>query len=471
MRRVRFVVVLLCAVLAAGVLIQPASTAAVQSTATPEESGVAQVEPDSVLADALFVSHFGDPNTIPLNASADLPSGEFQYMSSGVHLSEFFADAAFVTPPSTPIGSWTIGFAFWDGDDQSGSPSDFFMQARDGVARWGFGQKIDGTYRILQQGNLAPGAIDFTPGARNFMSLVVAQGFAILCGDDRTIVATVDLGGATGLGDVEIEAEYQADDPATTQTLPAEIPGFVVWDLSPEAMAAAAANATTPTPTEPAQNPISPTVAPQPTQGSVQPTQAPVQPTQAPALPSVTASAGGDALLTQVFEQERSVAMASSPIASLPPGTLQQQTAGISFEPAGVSLANVYVTATFDNPADLSTSFDIALGFRDLNNDTEFRFVVSSDGGWALSIGTGAPVVQGTATNFDASAGGSNTLEIVAQGAIGLLAIDGVVVQQVDLSGNLSAGDVYVASGMYDTYTVEGRQIPYSSFAVYQLPS
>jgi hypothetical protein len=96
--------------------------------------------------------------------------------------------------------------------------------------------------------------------------------------------------------------------------------------------------------------------------------------------------------------------------------------------------------------------------------------VVATDGGWGFSIGTGTPILQGTVTNVDATPGASTTLEVIAHGATGMLAIDGVVVQQVDLSANLNAGDVYVASGMYDTYTVEGRQVGYSGVFVYSLP-
>lgn len=178
-----------------------------------------------------------------------------------------------------------------------------------------------------------------------------------------------------------------------------------------------------------------------------------------------------DLKLQGQFDLLRSAALADGPVASLPPGTLQQQNGGISFEPVGVTLANVYVTATFVNPDDLSTRSDMAIGFRDLNDGAEFRFVVASDGGWGWSIGTGAPIERGVVSNVDPTPGAGNTLEIIARGATGLLAIDGVVVRQVDLSANLNAGDVYVASGMYDTYSVEGRLVPFSGFAVYQLPA
>lgn len=457
MRRVRMVAVLLCALLASGVLILPGSTAATQPNMTPAPPAASPppspADIHAVLSDALFVSILTDHIAGPVDANANLSSGEFQYLSGGVELSDFYANTGYFTPPDTPAGSWTIGFAFWAGAGKP-TPSDVFFQVRNGAARWGFGQQIDGKYQILQQGNVAPGAIDFATGAVNTIDLVVTRGLAILVGNDHLVAAAIDLHGATGSGDVAVEAGFQADDADANQALPFSMADFNVWDLSPAAVATALA-AAAPT-TQLTSTPAAPPAAISPT----------------PAGQSVaTSPAGANPALTQVFEQERATAMANSPAAYLPPGSLQQTTAGVSYVPAGVALANVYATATFDNPDDLSAEFDIALGFRDTNNDTEYRFVVSSGGGWGLSIGSGAPVTGGPVTNFDATPGGSNTLEIVAQGAIGLLAVNGVVLQQVDLSGNQSAGDVYVASGMFDTYTVEGRQISFSSFAVYQLPS
>jgi hypothetical protein len=137
--------------------------------------------------------------------------------------------------------------------------------------------------------------------------------------------------------------------------------------------------------------------------------------------------------------------------------------------PAGVVIPNVYATATFGNPTDMSANWDVGIGFRDLNNDTEFRFVVRSDGAWAVTIGSGQPIVEGRITNFNAAPGGTNTLEIVAKGTTGMIAVNGLVLQQFDLSANMNAGDVYIASGMYGSSSIDGRAIPYQNFAVYQL--
>jgi hypothetical protein len=275
---------------------------------------------------------------------------------------------------------------------------------------------------------------------------------------------------------VKAEVGFLADEGSTTTTLPVALSGFNVWDLSPAAVAAVFGPSDTTPVTEPTQAAVQPTEASafptaipaQPTQAPVQPTLPPAQPTQAPAQPT-TAAAPVDPMLTQVFNQERTTAMTSAPLFTSASGVLTQSTSGFGYTPAGVSVGDFYATATFVNPTDMTTRSDVGIGFRDLNTNSEFRFVLRSDGAWALAVGTGSPLVQGTVTNYDATPGASVTLEIIARGATGLLAVNGVVVQQVDLSSNLNAGDVYIASGMYASDTVDGRQVPYSNFQVYQL--
>lgn len=425
-----------------------------------------RVDPNGTLSDALVISLLGTPAAGPSQASDTLTSPDFKYLSSGVNLADFYATMLYTAPSAPVAGSWSYGFAFWD--DGQGNSYDVFIQAKNGAAKWGFGQQTAAGYNILQSGDLAAGAVDFTPGAQNYIGLVVANGVAVLTGNDLELATTIDTG-ATGSGDVSAEVGFLADDGAATTTLPVSLSGFSVYDLSPAAVAAVfGAEATTPV-TEPTQAGGFPTAIPaQPTQAPALPTQVPVQPTQAGVVPT-TASAAGDPMLTQIFNQERTAAMASAPIFTSASGTLQQSTTGFGFAPAGVSVTDFYATATFVNPTDLSTRSDVGIGFRDLNTNTEFRFVVRTDGAWALAVATDAPLVQGTVTNFDATPGASNTLEIIARGATGILVLNGVVIQQVDLSGNLNAGDVYVASGMYASDTVDGRQVPYSNFQVYSL--
>ncbi len=446
MRFIRWWVIVLCVSIALGVWSQPALTAAMQPAATAAGNSAAltdpRLDPNGALRDARAYALATDPVAGRLRTEFHLGPADLKLLAGGVTLSDFYARTTYFTPNNQPAGAWTIGIAFW-AQSESGY-YDFLIRVSNGAATWSFDQQSAGGMQIIQQGDLGPGAVDLTPGALNSIAVVVAHGAVILSGNDLAVAASVDLGDAVGTEDVMAQTGFLADDPDTSNTLRLIISDFSVWDLSPMLSGDVTGAAETPST---------------------------AQPTQAPVPPAAGDVASRNLKFQETFDQLRSAAMVARPVASLPPGALQQQSSGISFEPAGVTLMNVYVTATFANPADLSTRSDIALGFRDMNDDTEFRFVVASDGGWGWSIGTGAPIAQGVVTNFDATPGASNTIEVIAQGATGLLAIDGVVVQQVDLSANLNAGDVYVASGMYDTYTVDGRQVPYSGFAVYQLPA
>ncbi len=429
-------------------------------------------DPSGALSGALVYSLLATPVAGPIKAQDSLSATDFRYLASGVSLSDLYTSATFVTPPAQPSGSWSAGFAFWW--DGQGNYYDLFIQSKNGASKWGYGQQTATGYQILQSGDVAPGAIDFTPGAENYLALVVTNGMALLMGNDFELAVSVDLGGATGMGDVQAEIGFLADDKSTTQTLPVSISSFRVWDLSPAAVAAVFGSSTTETPAEPTQPAIAPTVAVPPVQPTqpVAPTVAvpPTQPTQVPPpAPTAAGSAGSTLMLTQIFNQARTTAMASAPISIVSTGTLQQTTAGFNITRANVALSDFYATVTFVNPSDMSTSSDVGIGFRDVDDDMEYRLVVLSSGEWVLAIGTGTPVVRGTVENFDPSPGASNTIEVVAYGATGLLAINGEVVQQIDLSADLNAGDIWIGTGMYASDSVDGRQVPFANFAVYSL--
>lgn len=407
-----------------------------------------RVDPDGTLTDAFVISLLATPVGGPLRADDTLANQDFKFLSAGVNLSDLYTTLTYITPAAA-AGSWIVGFGFWA--DSQNNYYDLFLQANNGSVKWGLGQQTASGYQILQSGDLPASTVDFTPGAENSVGLVVAQGVAILTGNDLELATTVDLGRVTGSGDVMAEVGFVADDPNSVQTLPVSLSSFRVWDLSPAAVAAVFA--------------------------SEEPTEVPAAPTQAPAAPTVAippvqptaASAGGNMMLQQIFNQQRANAMAGAPVASIPSGMLQQADGGFGFTPANVALSDFYATATFVNPTDMMTRSDAGIGFRDANDNMEFRFVVRSDNEWALAIGTGVPVVQGTTTNFDATPGASNTLEVIAVGSTGLLAVNGVVVQQVDLSADLNVGDIWIATGMYASDSVAGRQVPFTNFAVYSL--
>ena len=131
-------------------------------------------------------------------------------------------------------------------------------------------------------------------------------------------------------------------------------------------------------------------------------------------------------------------------------------------------MADFYALVSFTNPTDVATPFDVGIGFRAApGSESGLRFVVMSTGAWYLLVPGGATLDSGTVTNFDAAPGATNTIEVLAQGAVGMIAVNGVVIKQVDLSSVVAPGDVYIGAGFFQGDTVAGRQVPYADFWVF----
>ena len=185
--------------------------------------------------------------------------------------------------------------------------------------------------------------------------------------------------------------------------------------------------------------------------------------------PAPTASDIEIALLTGVFEKERSDALAETPLWNDGGfGLGQRGDALFDVASADISVADCYAIATFVNPTDMSQASDYGIGVRDNNDNREFRFVVDTNGQWTISLGSATPFAMGR-TTVDGAPGASITLEVIAKGATGMLAVNGQAVAQVDLSANLNAGQVYIASGMNPYTWMEGRRLAVTLFAVYPL--
>lgn len=413
------------------------------------------IDPAETLAEGFFMSLAQDPAYESDGADGQLSSGAPQYLSTGLNLTDFYAELYYLTPPVDPQGLWTFGFCFWA--DANGNCYDLFVSSNGGNMNWGLGHWSPTGFELVQSGPLPAGAIDLTPGAENEITVAVYKGIAMLSSNTFELDATFQVPGQPYGGDIKASTSYIASVEGDTRTLPVSITYVGVWDMSsgvyPDFLGGIE------------QTPEAPQPPVQPTQAPVQPTQAVVQPT----VPTTNASTAGDPVLTQGFAADRAAAQATAPLFTSAAGTLTQLGQNFNVLPAGVVIPNVYATATFGNPTDMSANWDVGIGFRDLNNDTEFRFVVRSDGAWAVTIGSGQPIVEGRITNFNAAPGGTNTLEIVAKGTTGMIAVNGLVLQQFDLSANMNAGDVYIASGMYGSSSIDGRAIPYQNFAVYQL--
>jgi hypothetical protein len=189
-----------------------------------------RLDPQGTLDDAVWLPMTVDPSASELAGSVDLGS-EFLNMPAGVQLQDVYAEMTFVTPPSYPVGAWAVGFGFWS--DPAGNFYDIYVDVANGSATWKLGQGTsDGGYRILQSGVLPPGAVDLTPGAENYLSLVVYQGVVILSGNNFGVDAVVELPVQPMTGDVFAEVGFAAANPAETATLPMSVSGFSVWDMS-----------------------------------------------------------------------------------------------------------------------------------------------------------------------------------------------------------------------------------------------
>jgi hypothetical protein len=433
------------------------------------------VDPAATLDDAFFLSLGQDPVYESSGATGDLSNGSPQFLSAGVNLPDFYAELYYLTPPVDPAGAWTFGFCFWA--DANGNCYDFFVSSNGTQLLWGLGVWGPNGYEILQSGDLPADAIDLTPGAENELTMVVYKGIALLSTNTYLLDASLPVPGQPFGGDIKATVGYIAAVETETRTLPMTITYVAIWDMSSGVYPDILAVTETPAdPAQPTQAPVQPTQAPiQPTTQAppAQPTQPGVQPTVAPppADPTVATTSGStaDPALTQAFETDRAAAQASAAVFSSPAGTLTQLGDSFNVEAAGVSLTDLYATATYVNPTDMSVNWDIGMGFRDRADNTEYRFVVRSDGAWVVTVGTGSTVAEGNLANFNASPGGTNTIEVVAKGTTGLIVLNGQVIQQLDLSANMIAGDVYIASGMYVSSSVAGREVPYQNFAVYQI--
>jgi hypothetical protein len=171
-----------------------------------------------------------------------------------------------------------------------------------------------------------------------------------------------------------------------------------------------------------------------------------------------------------IFDRGRTAAIVNQPLVGGDFGVFTQEANAYSFSSPGISAGDFYALVSFTNPTDVATPSDVAIGFRAAaGSDSGVRFVVMSTGAWYLLVPNGATIASGTATNFDAAPGAVNTLEVLAQGGVGMIAINGMVLQQVDLSSASAPGDVYIGTGFFQGDTVAGRQVAYADFWVFPI--
>ena len=142
---------------------------------------------------------------------------------------------------------------------------------------------------------------------------------------------------------------------------------------------------------------------------------------------------------------------------------------------ASVNLLDFAGEATFINPYGPSTgTWDYGFIFRHTGANQHYRLIIRSDKMWLVRNNTGEPdgpiIAQGGIADLKVNEGGSNYVELVCEGALGILTINDVVIAEIDLSERQTPGDVIIATGMLSDNQIQGYETEYVNFTVWEIP-
>lgn len=197
------------------------------------------------------------------------------------------------------------------------------------------------------------------------------------------------------------------------------------------------------------------------------------EPTEAPE-PTQESKPAEDRYVSQEdvdrFEELRDAAQQSNSIFGPATGTMVEGVGTVQGIFPEVVTSNSYFRATFTNPDDLSVTYDAGFGIRHVEGNNQLRLVIGTDDRWAMRVGDGAAYQTGEAHGFQSEPGEQNTIEVVANGDTGYLAINGTVVAVLDLSPSNAAGDIWVAAGLDPADILSGRSSTVSDFTIWSLP-
>jgi hypothetical protein len=141
----------------------------------------------------------------------------------------------------------------------------------------------------------------------------------------------------------------------------------------------------------------------------------------------------------------------------------------ITEAPAGVDLESFIAHAEFDNPyaPKSEVGFDYGFLFR-LGQSAAYRVIITSNGNWYLTPGSGDPLQKGT-LDLDTSKGGSNAIDLVVDGDTGYFGVNGTFVAKLDLSATTGKGDVAVGTAFFTNNFETGATTSYKNFTIWAL--
>ncbi len=274
------------------------------------------------------------------------------------------------------------------------------------------------SYQDPSTGTVGAGPLDTfdaTPGATNTLDLVVEDATALL-GVNGELAIKIDLPPPTA-SDVVLVAGDSLEGRTITFT------GFEVWGGP-----GTAAQVSTPT----------------------------------------VASAEDDAAF---FAAALALRNGEPPVAGPFRGVIPQSIAGLAARPAGFVTQDFAATVTFVNPTPQAEApWDGGLAFHlDSQAGTVQEVYFDSNGFWYYTDFPNGIQQSGTVPGFDAVLGGTNSLDLIVVGDAALFGMNGEFLARLELPLPVSS-DVMAATNFHQRNLVEGREIAFTSFAVWEAP-
>jgi hypothetical protein len=332
---------------------------------------------------------------------------------AGVTAENFSATVTFVNPQEQTEMPWDVGLVFHQNPEQTAGQAIGFSS--DGS--WYHQDAVTGALQVAPQTSF-----DATPGATNTLDLVV-DGTTALFTLNGEMLARIDLPAPTA-SDVFVTTGFFAENIVTGREL--VYSDFEVW-----AVPAAGQPAATPTSTAAAQD-------------------------DAKRFAAALAARSGAPSLAGPFG-----------------GTLgQRQDDQLTAIPAGISAKDFSATVTFVNPTtQTEMPWDFGLAFHQNPGQATVQEVyLDSNGFWYHTDFPNGVQQSGTVPSFEATPGGINTLDLIVDGSTALFGVNGEFVASLDLPPP-TAADVLVATDFRPENIIEGREIIYSTFEVWDAPT
>jgi hypothetical protein len=138
------------------------------------------------------------------------------------------------------------------------------------------------------------------------------------------------------------------------------------------------------------------------------------------------------------------------------------------------SKKNFVVKVEFHNPYSSSEhDWDYGIMFRE-TADKQYRLALLSNQSWTLGLRNEDDwnlienITLGSSLNL--GSGQSNVIYLVVSGNQGYFFVNEEYISTLNLSQNNVAGDICVATGMYEGYELKGKTTSYSDFTIWSLP-